>query len=95
MEKLFVETISSNLPAPVQIAVFPNPTSETIAFITEDNLQNLKLKVYNSLGELIRFEKIAQLEGFVLNCSNWSGGTYFISLTDETNQTYYSKLTKK
>ena len=94
-QKLIIEPIRSSMASPIELTIFPNPASETVVFNSEEHLQNLVLTVQNTLGAVIKTEHIASLEGYTLDCSQWPSETYFIRLTDESNQTYYSKLIKK
>lgn len=92
---LMVELIRSTMPKPIELMVFPNPTSEGVIFHAEDDLQNLVLQVQNTAGVGIQSAQIDVLEGYVLDCSQWPSGTYFITLKDKSDQVYYSKLIKK
>lgn len=65
-----------------QAVIYPNPSKDifTIDFFNKQKL--LKIEVYNSMGKLIKSEKISTNSSFKLDLSKELSGTYFIYLRD-------------
>jgi len=67
----------------VNLHVYPNPSHSRINFeIESKNLQNLKLSIYNSLGQKVRY--INHIEGNVIQLDRFdlANGLYYYKLTD-------------
>lgn len=67
------------------IALYPNPTSGNtqLQFALEDN-RSIQIQVTNALGQSVDYlsrENIV-FENIELNSANWSGGIYYITITD-------------
>lgn len=78
----------------VQINIFPNPATEMVSFIVNENLEDLSLEVYEQTGKLIYREEIHSLGAYKLNCSKWMNGIYMISIKDVFGNSYRSTLVK-
>ena len=79
---------------PIRIHVYPNPATETVSFISDEELTDLTLKVYDLKGTVIHEDRVDQLGAYTLNCMNWSNGMYLIFLSESTGQIYQSRLIK-
>ena len=74
-----------------EIAVYPNPANSFINIdIPAQNIQNLQLKIYNSVGAEIYQEqkKNSTKTKLQINTSNFENGIYYIML--ETNDNIYT-----
>ncbi|MEO8148843.1 MAG: PKD domain-containing protein [Bacteroidia bacterium] len=69
--------------------MIPNPASNFVDIkISNKNALQLKLKVLNSLGELVYQNNISKNEKSIsrhLDCSKWSKGIYTVELSDPKN----------
>ncbi len=69
------------------LKVYPNPTNGELIFDINypSNIEEYQLQVVDVTGQLIKREKISQLQSrYVLDVSNFSSGTYFYSLTSKS-----------
>jgi len=71
------------------IRIYPNPTKDHIT-IDNGNISNLlghKMKITNSLGQIV-FESTINQQQFYLDLSSWTGnGIYFVHLIDSLGHT--------
>jgi hypothetical protein len=65
----------------VKFSVFPNPGSDNFFVkIDSDINQNLSLKVFDSLGQLIFSKEFNSEHLLEINSSEWANGIYFVQL---------------
>lgn len=83
-----IETIRSRINA----TVFPNPASNQITIETTVLLEDVTIQILDIGGKLLLNENIKEFKNYTIDCSNWSNGTYLISLSDSKNDLYSSKL---
>lgn len=83
-----IETIKSRINA----TVFPNPASNQITIETTVLLEDVTIQILDISGKLVLNENIKEFKNYSIDCSNWSNGTYLISLADSKNDLYSSKL---
>ncbi len=71
----------------------PNPANTfTLVNFTPNNYKNLTLNIYNSLGELLKQEKISEKQtSLSLDIRSFSNGTYFYQIV---NESFHSKMMK-
>ncbi|MBN4051185.1 T9SS type A sorting domain-containing protein [bacterium AH-315-M05] len=72
--------------------VYPNPAAYSVTIESSDVINNALLQVVDMNGKLILNEKVAELKSYLINCELWSSGFYFITLYDEQQNKYSSKL---
>lgn len=86
------ETSSTENLEDKQIRIFPNPTSDELFFEKEGVAKIHQIKIYSSLGQLVKTQKINSLK---TNISDLSNGTYLIQFFDENlNQVAIKKFFK-
>ena len=78
----------------IQIGLYPNPATDVVSFITDKNLEDLTIEVFNRTGKLIYREMINSLAYYKLNCSQWASGFYLLHLKDKPGNMYRAKLIK-
>ncbi len=78
---------------PIEIGIYPNPTSDFIQ-LDSDNLHfPFQMNIYDTSGrfiEQIEIESSKQL----INCSNFNEGIYLINIIKDTNSLGWTKLVK-
>lgn len=72
--------------------VFPNPTSEKLTLVSnENNGDRIDLDIFNAMGERVFTRRISDYTGTVtLDLSHIDEGVYFLRVTSD-NQTFYDK----
>lgn len=69
------------------VSIYPNPAiNQPVNFSLLENLLATNLLVYNSIGQLIRSEKIAGYNHLLLKTDEMDAGTYLYLLTSETGE---------
>ena len=76
----------------LNVKIFPNPTASLATIESQEPIANALLKVMDSSGRQLIKEQVASMKSHSINCENWPAGLYFISLTDDKNTSYSSKL---
>jgi subtilisin family serine protease len=84
---LSVESVSKN-----SLAVYPNPADTTIYFPIKEEATEAELFIYNSVGQLIRTNKITSNNN-AISVSDFSNGLYFYLLKSSTSN-YSGKFLK-
>ena len=73
--------------------VYPNPTSgEFFVNFQSEEIQNIEIKLINTIGEIIYFENLGKFIGehtHKFNLSDYSKGIYFLEI--ETNDGVINK----
>lgn len=69
------------------ISLYPNPTDTKLIL---DGVGNCKIRIHNSLGQLI-YSKTTKEKQKTIDVSQWESGIYYIEIRDETGQLFYSK----
>jgi hypothetical protein len=86
-------TISDLGNPPIELGIYPNPTSDFIQ-LDSDNLHfPVQLNIYDTSGrfiEKIQIETSKQL----INCSNFNKGIYLINIQEESKSLGWTKLVK-
>jgi hypothetical protein len=69
------------------ITVYPNPFSDVITIKSDKNFinKNMKITIFNSLGQEIKTELLFSENNIVINASNFERGVYFIKLSNNGN----------
>ncbi|MBI2723110.1 MAG: T9SS type A sorting domain-containing protein [Bacteroidetes bacterium] len=79
------------------IKAYPNPVENEFFINTSDlgNTKNMKVQVYNMVGQLIKEEKFTNFNDNLIkvDCNNWTHGIYLISVVTDT-QTFSGKVIK-
>ncbi|MEA3495636.1 MAG: T9SS type A sorting domain-containing protein, partial [Bacteroidota bacterium] len=73
--------------------VYPNPSNSTITIISNSNIEILRIKLYNSLGELI-FMQLPNSKITFVETNNLKKGIYLLHIKTENNSEIH-KLIKK
>ena len=63
-----------------QVKIFPNPSQDELFFEEKGNNEIDRIKIYNSLGQVVKSEKIKSNQ---INISEFLKGTYFIQFLDK------------
>jgi hypothetical protein len=87
--KMSIEFVSSTFK--VNVSVFPNPTAQFLSFQSNENLENIQLVVFDQKGSLVHTIDVDHLNSFILDCSAFNSGTYYLQLKDHANS-YNSKF---
>ncbi len=81
-----------NIKSRIDATVFPNPTSNQLTIETAILLEDVTLQILDISGKLLLNENIKEFKTYSIDCSNWSSGTYLITLSDAKYDLYSSKL---
>lgn len=76
----------------INLQIYPNPATSEISFSIPSSEKIVKIKVYNSNGQLVK--QINRPENTTVNVSDLNAGLYFIRIDTEANR-YLSKMIKK
>lgn len=76
----------------LNVKVFPNPAASSATIESQEIIANALLEVTDNKGRLLIKEIVAELKSHSINCENWPAGLYFISISDEGDKRYSSKL---
>lgn len=77
----------------IKMGIYPNPANETIFIIDNDryDLENAKLEIYNSIGQVILSGKF----NININVSSLAQGFYSIRIKQKSGQILYSNFIKE
>lgn len=67
------------------IRYYPNPTNGQLIIENERNFEDVRVVIYNSLGQAIFNQKYTETNNLTLNI-NGPSGVYFIELYDKSNR---------
>jgi hypothetical protein len=79
-----------------QIQIFPNPSSESYHFETEEQISSIE--VFNILGKTIirqTFTDYKAVNNYILSLANQDDGMYIIKFMNPQNQVFYKKIIKR
>lgn len=79
---LSFEKITSGL----SVKVFPNPAFYYFDIKADKTLQNVKITINDMAGKTIYENEIPELETFKVDCAQWAGGAYIITITNATDR---------
>ncbi len=77
-----------------RISLYPNP-AKSIVYIEVDNLDNITIQLYNSLGSLVQTKQEVVAGACLIDIGNLPKGLYIIRLTDKNGMTIVKKLIKE
>lgn len=63
--------------------VYPNPSKDIFNIEFFEKQHKIEIEVYNSMGRLIKSDKVSKIYNYKLNLSNEETGTYFIIIKNE------------
>lgn len=63
------------------LQIMPNPCSQEVMVNFNSTYENINVKIYNALGELVGNENDNEASSLKINTSNWPGGIYFFSVS--------------
>lgn len=75
------------------ISVYPNPVEDYFTIKTHEPYDNLSIKIYNNIGQLID-QKNLKKDSAKVNISNYQAGVYSIEITTDKFKTT-KKIIKK
>ena len=75
--------LATHLPA---LAISPNPFTEFTVLDLADFEKATYLRVFNSLGQLVRSEEVVGGQFYILDRENLEAGVYVFTLFDENNK---------
>ncbi|MEX1003547.1 MAG: T9SS type A sorting domain-containing protein [Crocinitomicaceae bacterium] len=75
-----------------QLFVYPNPASSSVQLNLDHRISGAEISVYDQVGRTVYFEKVGEISTYELDCSSWSNGLYIISVKDDSDHLYKSKL---
>ena len=75
---------------PNEVSIIPNPSSD---FIQIELPGNFKIRIFNTLGELLKEELIQSNSN--ISVSDLASGVYMISIINENQQVFQQKLIKQ
>jgi len=84
-----VITSVNDLAENIEIAVFPNPTSDQLNIEYSNSTQNLTLNLYDALGTQLLSEQVlmnAQFDNKSIDLSGLAANTYFLHIANEKNE---------
>jgi len=85
-----LEEISSTFD--LKLNVYPNPAVHSITIESPEVIKVGQLLVLDINGRPILKETINDLKSYQMNCEEWSRGFYTITLYDDQNHSFTSKL---
>lgn len=91
-----VNTTRSNIRTPTSIginelsnqnsfAITPNPANESVTITVDSREENMKIEIYNTLGQKVIEQKLENAETQIL-ISELQAGTYFVKVIGKQNQ---------
>lgn len=87
----FLQPVSVNstqdpmgIPEILNLAVYPNPASGNVFIRSLVPVEDAVLTVNDYNGKVLIRDEIPRLETFMINCSRWPDGIYFVTLNDRT-----------
>jgi len=90
--------IPETMAAPLQIKLFPNPSSSENAIIdlSSENLLDLKMEIYNALGQRVYFKKYSGQNPSMIEIpsSTFEQGVYAVTLSTAKGKVWSSWLVK-
>jgi hypothetical protein len=80
--------------ASASINVYPNPSNGALNVSVGEVSKNMSIKVYNTLGSVVKVQNIAQ-ENTSLNLQDESTGVYFIYVMENDKPVHISRIMKQ
>ena len=74
------------------IVFYPNPFQQEVTITSETRLQNAKLRLFNSLGQLIKLIENINGNSFTMNRENLNDGIYLFELMENSKVITKSKI---
>jgi Secretion system C-terminal sorting domain/Electron transfer DM13 len=74
------------------LKLFPNPVSNELNL---ENTENLKIKIYNIIGNVVLLEDSNDAISRKINVNNLTSGVYFIELTNQDNNRLVKRFIKQ
>lgn len=84
----------SKAPNPIVFKVYPNPTQDVVHMTSDTELKQPSLIVTNLQGIKVHDVPYVDPRFITIDCSNWTSGTYFITVRDENIAIHTSKIIK-
>lgn len=87
-----IESIVNETDRDINMNVYPNPAKESFTVQSDENYENVSIRVVNSIGEVVEQLNVKDFRTHNVNCSSWQNGTYFITVMNEKGEKSTSKL---
>ncbi|WP_235003990.1 T9SS type A sorting domain-containing protein [Aequorivita lipolytica] len=78
-----------------QFSIHPNPVKNRLYINATNPTANLKVKILNIEGKLIRTENLEIQDQTSIDVSNLKSGIYFLNIEDETGNVEVKKFIKE
>lgn len=85
-----IEALENN--TVIAINIFPNPAVQQVTLRAEDLIENVSISVHDAMGKTIHIDKLTEMNEYVINCSTWTNGTYYITTITEDGRKNNAKL---
>jgi hypothetical protein len=79
-------------PKPLQLEIFPNPSSGTVTIDFGEEITEGKIEIFDMPGNKIVSKTISNQSKFI--CENLPSGIYIITVTDQDNRTANKKIVR-
>ena len=76
----------------IKMDVYPNPATNWVTLKSTKTLMNVQIQLVEITGKIIVNQSIEEFQTHTINCEEWGNGMYIISLADNANNSYSSKL---
>lgn len=76
----------------IVLDLYPNPASFELNINYQSTINNVQLRVTNLVGQEIYSQSFGEFHSTKINCSEWSNGTYIVTLLNEQSVLFSSKL---
>lgn len=76
----------------IDINLFPNPATESFTVMADEVFEEVTIQVSEVTGNVLKYITIKDFQNRKINCSNWSNGTYFITILTKDGRRSNSKL---
>lgn len=76
----------------VNLNLYPNPATYSVTIESSEMIANAQLIISDLNGKIMYSENFSELSILSVNCDTWANGMYFISLSDENNNSCSSRL---
>ena len=75
-----------------QISIYPNPADNIINITKEQNVKDLNVSIYNSIGQILYNEKNISSNNKQIDIGNYNSGLLFIKIESDNQQFTYKLL---
>ncbi|MAB39186.1 MAG: hypothetical protein CL528_03935 [Aequorivita sp.] len=76
-------------------SIHPNPAKNELFITAQNTTENLKIKIFNIEGKLLRAQSITLQDQKAIDVSQLLSGIYFLNIEDENGNTAVKKFIKQ